>query len=59
LSEKIGWVPFFLITSVVALPAILLFVWIGPRDDFSNNRFKPALKSADGRSEDPDSAQEL
>ena len=33
LSEKIGWVRFFLLTSVVALPAILLFVWIGPRDD--------------------------
>jgi len=32
LSEEIGWVRFFLLTSVVALPAILLFVWIGPRD---------------------------
>jgi MFS transporter, PAT family, beta-lactamase induction signal transducer AmpG len=32
LSEKIGWVRFFLLTSVVALPAILLIVWIGPRD---------------------------
>jgi len=33
LSEKIGWVRFFLLTSVVALPAIILFLWIGPRDD--------------------------
>lgn len=32
LSERIGWVRFFLVTSVVALPAILLFFWIGPRD---------------------------
>jgi PAT family beta-lactamase induction signal transducer AmpG len=48
LSEKIGWVPFFLITSVVALPAIFLFIWIGPRDDFGNNQIKPTLKSADG-----------
>jgi PAT family beta-lactamase induction signal transducer AmpG len=32
LSERMGWVRFFLLTSVVALPAILLIVWIGPRD---------------------------
>jgi PAT family beta-lactamase induction signal transducer AmpG len=37
LSERIGWVRFFLLTTVVALPAILLFIWIGPRDDFKNN----------------------
>lgn len=34
LSEKIGWVNFFLLTTVVALPAILLFLWIRPRDSF-------------------------
>jgi MFS transporter, PAT family, beta-lactamase induction signal transducer AmpG len=33
LSEKIGWVQFFALTSLVGLPAILLFLWIGPRDD--------------------------
>ena len=33
LSEKIGWVRFFLLTTVVALPAIALIFWIGPRDD--------------------------
>ena len=48
LSEKIGWVRFFALTSVVALPAIFLFIWIGPRDDFGNNQAKPTLKSADG-----------
>ena len=48
LSEKIGWVRFFELTSVIALPAILLFVWIGPRDDIRDNRVKPVLKSADG-----------
>jgi PAT family beta-lactamase induction signal transducer AmpG len=37
LSERIGWVRFFLLTTVVALPAILLFIWIGPRDDFKNS----------------------
>ncbi|MGA9061561.1 MAG: AmpG family muropeptide MFS transporter [Terracidiphilus sp.] len=51
LSEKIGWVRFFLLTTVVALPAIILFIWIGPRDDL--NQCKPALESTDGKSEDP------
>ncbi|MGD0348500.1 MAG: MFS transporter [Terracidiphilus sp.] len=52
LSEKIGWVWFFLLTSVVALPTILLFIWIGPRDDFSNNQRNSGLKATDGRPED-------
>jgi len=50
LSERIGWVRFFVLTSVVALPAIILFIWIGPRDDFKNSQRKPALKSTDGES---------
>ena len=33
LSERMGWVNFFLLTSVVALPAILLIIWVGPRDE--------------------------
>jgi MFS transporter, PAT family, beta-lactamase induction signal transducer AmpG len=48
LSEKIGWVRFFLLTSVVALPAIALFIWIGPRDDVSNNSRNPDLEATDG-----------
>jgi PAT family beta-lactamase induction signal transducer AmpG len=40
LSEKIGWVQFFELTSVVALPAIFLFIWIGPRDDSRNDQLK-------------------
>jgi MFS transporter, PAT family, beta-lactamase induction signal transducer AmpG len=40
LSEKIGWVRFFLFTSVVALPAVILFIWIGPRDDLGSNAIK-------------------
>ncbi len=47
LSEKIGWVRFFELTSVVALPAILLFIWIGPRDDFSNNQSHPDFDAKD------------
>jgi MFS transporter, PAT family, beta-lactamase induction signal transducer AmpG len=31
LSEAIGWVPFFLLTTVASLPAILLLVWIEHR----------------------------
>jgi PAT family beta-lactamase induction signal transducer AmpG len=47
LSEKIGWVRFFLLTSVVALPAIFLFIWIGPRDDFSKYPRNPDLETAE------------
>jgi MFS transporter, PAT family, beta-lactamase induction signal transducer AmpG len=42
LSEKIGWVQFFMLTSVVGLPALLLVLWVGPRDDYSNGERKPA-----------------
>jgi PAT family beta-lactamase induction signal transducer AmpG len=49
LSEKIGWVRFFLLTSVVALPAILLIFWVGPRDDFKSQQPDPI---ADDRSKD-------
>ena len=31
LSEKLGWVRFFLLTTVVTLPALVLLIWIGPR----------------------------
>lgn len=50
LSEKIGWVRFFLLTSVVALPAIILLIWVGPRDDFRNNQLEPSLESTDAGS---------
>jgi MFS transporter, PAT family, beta-lactamase induction signal transducer AmpG len=48
LSEKLGWVRFFLLTTVVALPAIVLFAWVGPRNNSSDDQLKPALKEADG-----------
>jgi PAT family beta-lactamase induction signal transducer AmpG len=51
LSEKIGWVRFFLVTTVVALPSILLFIWIGPRDDFSNAQRKHALNGTEDAAE--------
>jgi predicted MFS family arabinose efflux permease len=43
LSEKIGWAHFFVLTSVVGLPAILLIIWIGSRDGFSKDYRKPAI----------------
>ena len=48
LSEDIGWARFFLITSVIALPAIGLIMWIKPRDEFRIEQLKPALKETDG-----------
>ena len=47
LSEKIGWAQFFALTSVVGLPAILLILWIGPRNDVGKQQLEPAIKSAD------------
>jgi PAT family beta-lactamase induction signal transducer AmpG len=52
LSENLGWVRFFLLTSVVALPAIILFLWVGPDDDSSNKRLKPALERTHETPED-------
>jgi PAT family beta-lactamase induction signal transducer AmpG len=40
LSEKIGWARFFLFTSVVGLPALVLFLWIGPRNDRPTRQLK-------------------
>ena len=48
LSEKFGWVRFFLLTCVVTLPAIILFIWIGPRDDSKNHQLEPAAQSTEG-----------
>ena len=33
LSEAIGWVPFFVLTTIASLPALLLLVWIERRSD--------------------------
>jgi len=52
LSENLGWARFFLLTTVVGLPAIVLFLWVGPRDDFSKTRLKPALENAHDMPED-------
>ena len=52
LSENLGWARFFLLTTVVGLPSIILFLWVGPHDDFSKTRLKPALESTHEMPED-------
>jgi PAT family beta-lactamase induction signal transducer AmpG len=32
LAQSLGWVPFFLLTTVATLPALVLLVWIAGRD---------------------------
>jgi len=32
LADKLGWVPFFILTTVATLPALVLLVWIARRD---------------------------
>jgi PAT family beta-lactamase induction signal transducer AmpG len=51
LSEKMGWPWFFVMTSVVGLPALLLFPLVARRDDLNEGR--PALDSAKAEPEDP------
>jgi PAT family beta-lactamase induction signal transducer AmpG len=36
LSEKLGWVPFFLLTTVATAPALVLLIWIRPPDVLRN-----------------------
>ena len=32
LADRLGWVPFFLLTTVVTVPALVLLIWIARRD---------------------------
>ena len=32
LADRLGWVPFFLVTTVATIPALLLLIWIARRD---------------------------
>jgi PAT family beta-lactamase induction signal transducer AmpG len=38
LAERLGWVPFFLLTTVATVPALVLLLWIGPHDDLRNDQ---------------------
>jgi len=46
LAEKLGWVPFFLLTTVAAVPALVLLIWIVPRDDLRNDNLDQAIQGA-------------
>jgi len=32
LAERLGWVPFFIVTTVATVPALLLLIWIARQD---------------------------
>jgi PAT family beta-lactamase induction signal transducer AmpG len=51
LSLRMGWAWFFAMTSVVGLPALLLFPLVARRNDL--NKGQPALDSAGAEPEDP------
>ena len=41
LAERLGWAPFFLLTTVATLPALLLLVWIARNSAKQSNRRSP------------------
>jgi MFS transporter, PAT family, beta-lactamase induction signal transducer AmpG len=41
LAERLGWVPFFLLTTIVTMPALLLLVWIERRESAQPSRQSP------------------
>jgi len=53
LAEKLGWVPFFLLTTVATVPALVLLIWIGPHDDLRNDQLDRAVKRTDSTPGDP------
>jgi PAT family beta-lactamase induction signal transducer AmpG len=38
LAERLGWVPFFLLTTVATLPSLLLLVWIARHSPAESDR---------------------
>lgn len=47
LAERLGWVPFFLATTVVTIPALLLLLWIARREVASDQK-SPSLALTKG-----------
>src|SRR5580704_1417318 len=43
LAEALGWVPFFLLTTVVTVPALLLLFWIARREVTQSDQRSPLL----------------
>jgi MFS transporter, PAT family, beta-lactamase induction signal transducer AmpG len=48
LVETVGWVPFFLITTVVTVPALLLLIWISRKDLAQPKQKSPLLALTKG-----------
>jgi PAT family beta-lactamase induction signal transducer AmpG len=48
LVERLGWVAFFLVTTVVTIPALLLLVWIARREVAQSNQKSPSLALTKG-----------
>jgi PAT family beta-lactamase induction signal transducer AmpG len=46
LAETFGWIPFFLLTTVVTLPALALLLWIARREARDSNQPSPPLPMA-------------
>jgi MFS transporter, PAT family, beta-lactamase induction signal transducer AmpG len=46
LAERLGWVHFFLLTTVATAPALMLLIWIRPPDEFRNGQPSLAVESA-------------
>jgi MFS transporter, PAT family, beta-lactamase induction signal transducer AmpG len=48
LAEKLGWVNFFLVTSIVTVPALLLLIWMTRRDVARSGDKAPQLALTKG-----------
>ena len=52
LAEKLGWVSFFLLTTLATVPALVLLLWIGPHDDLRNDKLDRAVERTPNKSGD-------
>jgi PAT family beta-lactamase induction signal transducer AmpG len=48
-SEVMGWIPFWLLTTVITLPALVLLIWIGRQDSKQAERQLPIAASTPQR----------
>ncbi len=48
LADRLGWVPFFLLTTVVTIPALLLLVWISRQNDAQSGEQSASPASISG-----------
>lgn len=53
LAERLGWVRFFLLATVVTVPALVLLIWIGPQDNLRTDQLDRAVEPTDNTSGDP------